>query len=99
MHIPGGEVDQRARALILMLYAHRLPRARRFARVDARPRLNAGLLIRTDHVVVRAERCSLPQAMVQIQHAPLSRRSSDRAGRSSSDGTTGEWRRGPASAR
>ena len=69
-HVPGREVAESAAALVLMLYAHRLTRAR--AAWDMLPlaRLDARLLVGTDDHVVGVQWYPAPQSLVQIKHRP-----------------------------
>ncbi len=67
MHIPGDEVSQGATAYILVLDAHDLARSWWLRRMRAHPRLNAGLLVGTQNVLVREQRATFPFPMVQIE--------------------------------
>src|SRR5258705_134845 len=64
------QANGRAAAFILELDLLRVPRAGRAAWVTARPRLDTGLLVRTEHVVVGAQGHPGPLTRVQVQHAP-----------------------------
>ena len=52
MDVPGGQVGQRAAAVVVVLDAHRTGFARRQGGVAAAPGLDRGLLIGADHIVV-----------------------------------------------
>src|SRR5215472_520139 len=70
VYIPRREIRPRALAFVLVLNPHRLVRARRCGRMTSASRLNAGLLIGGDHVVVRRQRLAFPDAFVEIQNPP-----------------------------
>ena len=55
---------------VLVLHAHRLARPGRQARMDAQPRLDAGLFVSRDDELVLAQRLPLPAPLVQVQDAP-----------------------------
>lgn len=70
MDVQGSQVRPSATACVLVLHAHRLARSGRQARMDAQPRLDAGLLVGRDDELVLAQRLPLPAPLVQVQDAP-----------------------------
>ena len=58
MHVPRGQIGPGAVPTILVLDAQRLAGRDRRGGMAARPRLNTGLFIRRDHIVVRPQRRS-----------------------------------------
>jgi hypothetical protein len=67
--VPGGQIRQRAAALLLVLDAHAARPARRQGGVAAAARLDAGLLIGADDVLVLTEGPAVDDALVQVQHS------------------------------
>ena len=57
-----------ALTLVLMLDPCGLIRSRWERRLQSAARLNTGLLVRTEHVLVSPERLALPAAGVQVEH-------------------------------
>src|SRR5664280_933879 len=70
MDVPGGEVGERALALVLVLDPARASGCRRRPGMDPRPGLNARLLVGADDVLVGAQRFTLPAAAIEIEDAP-----------------------------
>jgi len=68
--VVGGQVGQGAAAGVLALGPHRPSGPGRQRQVGAHARLDAGFLVRAEHVLVRAERFSLPGPLVQVKDAP-----------------------------
>src|SRR5262249_36582674 len=69
MHVPGGDVGERAAALVLVLDSHRAARPGRGCRMAGDPSLDRRLLVGGDHEVVSAQRLPLKFAAVQIEDA------------------------------
>ena len=70
MHVQRSQVRPGAAASVLVLHAHRLTGLGWQARMDAQPRLDAGLLIGRDDELVLAQCLPLPAPLVQVQDAP-----------------------------
>jgi hypothetical protein len=68
MHIPCSQVDQGARSIVLMLDTLRSAAAGRRALMDTGASLNAGFLIRTEDIVVVAERPPLPGLVLEVEN-------------------------------
>jgi len=69
MHVPGGEVGQRAGTSVFMLDIDRAMGGGRQRAVHAPPSLNAGLLVSTQNVIARPQCCSFPTAQVKVKDA------------------------------
>ena len=69
-HVPGREVTESTATFVLMLYAHRLTRARAAWDMLALARLDARLLVGTDDQVVGVQWFPAPPSLVQIKHRP-----------------------------
>ena len=67
-NIPRGHVRYGPTAFIFKLNASRSARTRWQARVNPLSGLNAGFFIRADHVVLRPQRHTVPDALVQIEN-------------------------------
>jgi hypothetical protein len=67
-HLPGGQILQRTPALVLMLDAGRSAWRGGPGRMAAVARLNAGLLVGPEDVVLGAEGLALPSARIQVQN-------------------------------
>src|ERR1700756_1675833 len=65
--VAGGQAGEGAEAVVLVLGAHRPPGAGRAGEVEAHAGLDAGLLIRAEHVLVAAERLSVPFPLVKVE--------------------------------
>jgi hypothetical protein len=65
--VVGGQVGKRAAALVFVVDAHGPGCARRQGGVAAAARLDAGLLIGGDHVLVAGERDAVPDPRVKVQ--------------------------------
>ena len=68
VHVPRSEVGQRPAAFVLELEQPRAPGAGRDGLMLTSERLQLGLLIRADHVLVRAQPPALKGAGVEVQH-------------------------------
>ena len=66
--IPGGQVGHGAAPLVVVLDAHRAGLARRQGGVAAAAGLDRGLLIGADHIVVRAQRLTVSDPGIQVEH-------------------------------
>lgn len=69
-HIPGCQVSPGAPTLILMLDSGGLSGCGRQGFVLAASRLDAGLLVGTDHEISRSKRPALPEALVEVEDRP-----------------------------
>jgi len=67
MDIPSGRVDPGALAKILAFHPGGAVRSRRQSWLFAATSLNAGLFVRGDDVVVRAQWGALPNALIKIE--------------------------------
>jgi hypothetical protein len=67
--IPGGQVGQRAAALVFELDQRRVSRCRRNGLVAARERLQLRLLISADDVFAGVQQPALEAALVEVQDA------------------------------
>jgi hypothetical protein len=67
MHVPRRQVLHRALTLVLVFDARRVVRSRRECGVPSAASLDARLLIRTEHELVRPEWLTLPTAGVQVE--------------------------------
>jgi hypothetical protein len=100
MYVPGGEVGQRAAAVVLVLDAHRSGGRRRQRRVTAAARLDRGLLVGADDVVARRSTACRPRRGRRGRaHDRPCPRSRGHGGRSSRAPSTGGWRSRTATAR
>jgi hypothetical protein len=70
VHVPRGQIGPGAVPMILVLDAQGLARGHRRGGVTPLPRLNAGLLVRRDHIVARPQRSALPATLIEIQNRP-----------------------------
>ena len=68
--VPSGQILQRPTPLVLVFYPAATARPWRHRRVATESRLNARLLVGTDHVIPQPQTLTLPPARVQIQDAP-----------------------------
>ena len=68
VHVPRSEVGQRPAARVLELEQPRAPGARRDGLMLTSERLQLGLLVSADHVLVRAQPFALEGAGVEVQH-------------------------------
>ena len=68
MHIPSGQILQRAPTLIFRFNPHRPAQVGRQTRVRANAGLNARFFIAADDKVICPKRLTLPPARVQIQN-------------------------------
>jgi hypothetical protein len=68
VHVPGGQVGQRAAAVVVVLDPHRAGFPWRQGGVAAAPGLDGGLFIGADHIVAGAQRPAVPGPGVQVQH-------------------------------
>src|SRR4051812_23227054 len=68
MHVPGRQILHRALALVLMLDSCRLIRSWWQSRLESAARLDAGLFVGTEHVLVSPEWLALPATGVQVEH-------------------------------
>jgi hypothetical protein len=66
--VPGGQVGQGAAALVVVLDAHLAGLARGQGGVAAAAGLDGGLLIGADHVVAPAQRLTVQDPGVQVEH-------------------------------
>jgi MFS family permease len=66
--IPGGQVRQRSAAVVFVLDAHTARRACWPGRMAAAARLDLGLLIRREHILVVTQQLALEDALVQVQN-------------------------------
>src|SRR5207244_7777031 len=66
--IERSQVGERAAPLVLVLDERGPSGPGRDRSVDARPRLDRGLLVGAEHVLVRAERLALKDPLVEIEH-------------------------------
>lgn len=66
--VPGGEVGQRSAAVVFVVDPYGAGLAGGQAGMAAAAGLDGGLLIGADDVVARAERLSVPDAGVEVQH-------------------------------
>jgi len=66
--IPGGQLRQRSAAVVFVLDAHTARRACWPGRMAAAARVDLGLLIRREHLLVVTQQLALEDALVQVQN-------------------------------
>ena len=69
LHIPGGQVSQRATPFIFKFHAHGFVGAGRQRGMQAKPGLDTGFLVGRNHVVARPQGLAVPLALIEIEHA------------------------------
>ena len=69
VHVERRQIGKGPTTGILVFDAHRLARPRRRGGVQAHPGLNAGLFIRAEDELVRAQRLALPALRVEVEDA------------------------------
>jgi hypothetical protein len=67
--VPGAQVGQRSLALVLELDQRRTLGAGRDGRMTAAERLQLGLLVRRDHVLIGPEPMALEASLIEVERA------------------------------
>jgi hypothetical protein len=68
VHVVGGQVGQRAAAVVVVVDPHRARRAGHQRGMAAAPGLDGGLLVGRDHIVVAAQWFLIPHPVVEVEH-------------------------------
>jgi len=68
VHVVGGQVGDRAAAVVVVIHPHRAGLTRRQGGVAPTAGLDGRLLVGGDHIVVRAQRCPVPGRLVEVEH-------------------------------